>query len=1069
MARELSYADAVKLLGGAGSRVVAVLDQLTGGLLLAVAAGGGIFALNLFEARGELARLSGELVSGLGERMRGLGRFDRSQRLAAAHKVIVITAYFEALSAARLPFDARELSPTASAQVALATGRVAQSGRLKALAEVLLESTDLGGAPRLASDPGAAALRGLYDSISERLMLCVEEAPAWSALAAKEQETFRYGLEHDVVASATTRYESLLRRLATEFPEVGFWSNRLDHAAISEQVDALAVGLASVGRILEDVASGRAPDDRRTALTRRYRKALDRPIMDGGDVPDGLTIPTLAGAYVNPRFRAVHVSRSTPIDREDWWEESPARGDLQEYLISYLTSIGAADSPLIVLGQPGSGKSVLTKILAARLPPEDFLTVRVALREVPGDTDLQSQIEHAMRAETGESLSWPALARSATGAMPVLLLDGFDELLQATGIGQTDYLEQVARFQEREADQGRPVTVIVTSRTAVADRARIPSVGATVVKLEPFDDEQVRRWLTIWNTANAAYFDACDTRPLAPQAVLRQPALSGQPLLLMMLALYDAADNALQKGDEGLEEADLYERLLVTFVEREARKTRPQLTAGPLDTAVEAELLRLSVVAFSMFNRGRQWAAEDELSTDLDTLLGGHGTPRPVTGFHAPATSAQIVVSHFLFIHQAQALRDERRLTTCEFLHATFGEYLIARLIAHELSDLCKVTALATSRTRALATDGFLRALLSFAPLTTRGQVVEFLTTLVRRLPEQDVDRLRELLLASFRNAAEPATDRSYETYRPTPVNATALHAAYCANLLVLLVLPGTPVTGRELFVDPPSSVQMWREHALLWRSQFNTEGWRSLTSTLRLDRIWADGERDIVLTLATRPWPVPHLDGFWLSRMHLGDPDGRAYNGWQIGKHDDLRRESYFTCDLAEDIAWHGLEPVTRELDFGTSGTTPYPSEATAAFGLISEDEAISVTHAMIRLWLASSRPTGTGGLEQEYENCVLAIARSRSERDTAARDSYHARLLRQMAADRDRLSDEFLLGVRDRFQDSVLKEDYLDENPLVRSWATHAFAGLDDSDTTRGRHSNGGDDARDRAGAHQ
>ena len=82
-----------------------------------------------------LARLSGQLVSGLSGRLQGLGRFSRSQRLVAAHKVIVITAYFEAMSSARLPFDPRELSITASAQVSLATGQVAQSGRLKKLAE----------------------------------------------------------------------------------------------------------------------------------------------------------------------------------------------------------------------------------------------------------------------------------------------------------------------------------------------------------------------------------------------------------------------------------------------------------------------------------------------------------------------------------------------------------------------------------------------------------------------------------------------------------------------------------------------------------------------------------------------------------------------------------------------------------------------------------------------------------------------------------------------------------------------------------------------------------------------
>lgn len=1040
MGRELSYADAVKLLGGVDSAVVSALDRLTGGLLLAVSAGGSAFALNLFEPKGELARLSGQLVSGLSARLQGLGRFDRSQRLAAAHKVIVTTAYFQALSAASLPFDPRELSKTASAQVSLATGQVAQSGRLKDLVEILLESATPGEPPRLASDPGAAAISELYDVMSERLMLYVEEASAWSALDAEEQETFRRSVRRDVPVSALACYEDSLRRLAAEFPEVAFWSTRLDHAALGEQIGGLTTGLAGMGRILEEIAAGRAPDDRREALVRRYRRALDRPIMEAADVPSGLIIPALADAYINPMFRAVHISQPTPIDQEHWWEQYPVRGDLQQFLISYLTSAGAAGQPLIVLGQPGSGKSVLTKILAARLPAADFLTVRVALREVPADADLQTQIEHAIRAETGESLSWPALARTTTGAMPVLLLDGFDELLQATGIGQTDYLEQIARFQEREADQGRPVAVVVTSRSAVADRARIPSAGATVVKLEPFSDQQVNQWLGIWNAGNAAHFAARGVRPLAAQAVLRHPALSGQPLLLMMLALYDAADNVLQRDDEALEEVDLYERLLARFVGREVGKTRPELTAEPLSAAVEAELVRLSVVAFSMFNRGRQWAAEDELSADLVTLLGGHDTPPPATGFHEPATPAQIVISHFFFIHQAQALRDDRRLTTCEFLHATFGEYLIARLIARELSDLCKVTALPIARARTHAGDGFLRALLSFSPLTMRAQVVEFLSTLMRRQPAQDVARLRPLLLAAFRNAAEPALERGYESYRPSPLTVSALHAAYSANLLVLLVLLGAPVTGRDLFPHLPFSVPEWRKHALLWRSQFSVEGWRSLTATLRLDRSWVDGEREVTLTRAAHAWTAPHLDGFWIRAQDLRSG---PYRGWQVCSSRDLQRESYFTCGLAEDVAWHGLEPATRELDAVAFEETPH-SEATTAFARIGEGDAVSVTHAMIRLWLASSRPSGAEGLEQDYEDCLTVIGSSRPMVDTAGRAAYHARLLRQMAADRDRLSREFLLKVSERLRYTILNEEYLAANPLVRSWAQQAFAGL-------------------------
>ena len=85
------------------------------------------------------------------------------------------------------------------------------------------------------------------------------------------------------------------------------------------------------------------------------------------------------------------------------------------------------------------------------------------------------------------------------------MLDGFDELLQATGVSQSDYLEKIALFQEREAVHGHPVAVIVTSRSAVADRARMPPGGAVSVRLEPFSDQQVTQWLQVWNEANVLF------------------------------------------------------------------------------------------------------------------------------------------------------------------------------------------------------------------------------------------------------------------------------------------------------------------------------------------------------------------------------------------------------------------------------------------------------------------------------------------------------------------------------------------------------------------------------------
>jgi hypothetical protein len=99
------------------------------------------------------------------------------------------------------------------------------------------------------------------------------------------------------------------------------------------------------------------------------------------------------------------------------------------------------------------------------------------------------------------------------------MLDRFDELLQATGTSQSDYLEKVADFQQREAGLGRPTGVLVTSRTTVADRARtVPDTVA--VRLEPFKDSQVRKWVDIWNSLRSAAPESASAIQGAQEAVL---------------------------------------------------------------------------------------------------------------------------------------------------------------------------------------------------------------------------------------------------------------------------------------------------------------------------------------------------------------------------------------------------------------------------------------------------------------------------------------------------------------------------------------------------------------------
>jgi hypothetical protein len=989
--KTLSYADAVKLLGGQDSKAVTALDRATGGLLLAAVP----FApavIGWFDARAEFVRLGHELVRAASERRSGLSRHTRTRRIEAAHAVLVVTAFFEALAEADLPFAVADLALTRQEQEALARRaagddpgweprRPVGPGRIdrdpERLAHAAAQETLWAGVPLPGPAESTPRLRkrlaNFYLAMSSSLQVFVANLDVVDRLGASDREALRAGLRR-LPRLAGARYEDLAARLAVDFPEVAWWAGSREHEATRAELGAALAGLSEA---LAGISTGRAPDERRAALARAYRAALDRPVVEASDAPQGLRLPTLAEAYVEPVFRAAEVVPYARPSDQRWWGRQPVRGDLDLFLRAHLTSPRAAVAPLLVLGQPGSGKSMLTKVLAARLPAEDFLPVRVVLRDVPADADVQDQIEHAVRAATGERLEWPALARSAGDALPVVLLDGFDELLQATGVSQTDYLVRIARFQRREADQGRPLAVVVTSRTSVADRARPPEETVALL-LEPFDDERVAAWLARWNAVNAGRLAARGLDPLDAATVLAHRDLAGQPLLLLMLALYDADGNALQRTAGSLRRGELYERLLNKFAEREVTKHLPGRSDRDLALAVEEELRRLSVVAFAMFNRGSQWVTETDLDADLLALF-GRAASAAAQDLRGPLGPAETVLGRFFFIHRSQASRDDARLQTYEFLHATFGEFLVARLAWLVLLQVAAREAASTfTMTAAPTDDDLLHALLSFTPVSARAPVLGFLQERAAGLTPAERAPLVDMLVRLFRAVHEPRPARGYAGYQPRRLGVPARHAAYSVNLVLLATYVGGEASGRDLFGPDGDRAAGWHAEALLWRSQLSSEHWSSVVDALSLLRVWDGEERDVRLRPDAGLEPPGRIDPRW---TYGGPPPGAGDGRSTFVLHAQhlprvLYRKGAFQCGHLDDVVLHALAPLADHL-----GEAIGTFHSDAHGDVHGGDEAYtSAAHALLDAWLLPTRQASDEDRRRVYERCASIVAHSRA-----------------------------------------------------------------------------------------
>jgi hypothetical protein len=86
-----------------------------------------------------------------------------------------------------------------------------------------------------------------------------------------------------------------------------------------------------------------------------------------------------------------------------------------------------------------------------------------------------------------------------------------------------------------------------------------------------------------------------------------------------------------------------------------------------------------------MFTRGQQSITEADLNQDLPILFPEDGHD---IGPDADLTPAQRATGRFFFIHKSEARQRDDRVRSYEFLHATFGEFLVARLAVTALRDL---------------------------------------------------------------------------------------------------------------------------------------------------------------------------------------------------------------------------------------------------------------------------------------------------------------------------------------------------------------------------------------------
>lgn len=476
----------------------------------------------------------------------------RQERMQTAYGLICFTAFFEALDR-QIPTNLRDGIQLVKEEKVF----FAKSAR-EAIVEQAQEANPSDVCqPRDASNPLAALAlpfphpaeslvhqvernTALWKQMAEGFQQFIQKLAVWEESNEEQQAQIRSAVAK-VPEEAARCFEAQYFELARSYEQFAVWANLQEHKRTKQLVADLSeyvrrhAALAATGETI-DIGFAKLHETVRSipetlkvtqatelveAFRKHYRARVLEPVIEDKDEPSEdkprLSFPRVCDAFIPQSFRVLRqTGKARPLEDDDTWEGLPRRSDLGAFMLSYLSSPYSTETPLLILGQPGSGKSLLTTVLAAQLMSKHYTAIRVPLREVNAEAGPVPQIEETIRRITHIGVdSWAKLSGAFRNNPPLVIFDGYDELLQASGKVFSGYLKDVQIFQKNEAEQGRPVRAIVTSRVTLIDKATIPS-GATVLRLLEFDENQRERWISIWNRTNVSYFN---------QAKMRLPAI----------------------------------------------------------------------------------------------------------------------------------------------------------------------------------------------------------------------------------------------------------------------------------------------------------------------------------------------------------------------------------------------------------------------------------------------------------------------------------------------------------------------------------------------------------------
>ncbi len=928
----------VKALATFAPKLVA--PELTAGITLGIAADAGQLAFEGIDVVGRAYGVAKRLVA----QEKDTSYITRAENAQAANVLIIFTAYFDTIR--QIIPDADKNIFLGEMQPVLVEKSIQNQQIFEQQTEVLFPITEdksfslpnvLDGA-----SPYEVVLKGYYSLITSQLRCYLYDLAYYEQMPEYKKEELNTAL-NGASEKAVRNYWAQYFILASDSPEFFVLATHQKHVEIKKDIDCgfndISTKLENIHRFIDYGRACEAFD----SLDRQYRARIRKPIIGSEKLIRNeleMALPTIDEIYIPQAYKWLQYKEYISLEATDTWKDG---GSIGEDIANVLRHPELGTKPILILGDPGAGKTTLCHMIAGKLLRHEYHTIILYLRDLNADSSVAEQLSQQLKSCYCD---WSTIVRSKPTKPILLLFDGYDELLQASGNTYSNFIQKIVEFQEDLWDsQELIVRSIITSRIALIDKANIP-VHTTVFRLQPMDEERINTWCSIWNKKNEAYYRAKALNPFSIEADGNVAILAKEPLLLAMLALYDANNNALQ-NNKNLKATELYYCLIRDFVERE--KSKDKKFRGLEDAArndeISKEIERLAIAALGMYNREELYITSDQLEKDFQLLLDDDK--------QAELTNSELLFGRFFFVQRMQACKENEKKNAYTFLHNTFCEFLAAYYISSRLlvslSSLKPRGNYEAQTTSQTCQDTLLHSCLAHAPLFKRPKICdmieEWFPLYVQRnkRPATDFDELvlqlvecetlRVLRGEKWCDLSQITGHFEHDDSKPVMRSLTNYSAVYSINLMVIaaLLVKGMPLSRIE-----DRELDAWQKLLRFWRISFDESSMSSFARQYRVDT--RNGQSIFVARRYSSVWP------FDIGIKEAGLYDFHTYNSLYEKPERDILGAMLGDCPKFEGAitSWLKTKGLQNRLVLSYVATNnpflPLGGDPTAYFSYVNE-----------------------------------------------------------------------------------------------------------------------------------